>query len=47
MKTDVILTGLGLAIMMLLFARALMAAWPRVVVDLPKAACGFMPPGSY
>jgi hypothetical protein len=47
MKTDVILTGLGLAIMMLLFARALMGAWPRVVADLPKAACAFMPPGSY
>jgi hypothetical protein len=46
MKTEVILTGAMLALAMLLFARALMAAWPRVVTELPKGPCGFMPPGN-
>jgi hypothetical protein len=47
MKTEVILTGLGLALMLLLFARALMAAWPRLVIVKPGNPCGFMPPASY
>jgi hypothetical protein len=44
MKTEVILTGALFLLAMLVFARALMAAWPRVVVEVPKHPCGFMPP---
>lgn len=47
MKTDVIMTGALLILAILLFARAMMAAWPQVVVEMPRHPLGFMPPGSY
>jgi hypothetical protein len=47
MKTEVIMTGALLMLAILLFARAMMAAWPHVVVEMPKHPLGFMPPGSY
>lgn len=47
MKTEVIMTGALLVLAILLFARAMMAAWPQVVVEMPKHSLGFMPPGSY
>lgn len=47
MKTDVIMTGALLMLAILLFARAMMAAWPHVVVEMPKHPLGFVPPGGY
>ena len=43
MNTQVILTGALLALALILFARALMSAWPVLVAEVPKGPCGFMP----
>lgn len=45
MTKDVVLTGALLALAMVLFARALMAA--RMTVEVPTHPLGFMPPGTY
>jgi hypothetical protein len=47
MKTEMIMTGALLMLAILLFARAVMAAWPQVVVEMPTYPLGYMPPGSY
>ncbi|HTX31727.1 MAG TPA: hypothetical protein VMD09_10085 [Solirubrobacteraceae bacterium] len=44
MTTEVVLTGALLALALILFARALMNAWPVVITAVPKQPCGFMPP---
>lgn len=44
--TQVVVTGAMFPLATFLFARALMAAGPRMIAVVPKDPCGFMPPGS-
>jgi hypothetical protein len=41
--TEVVLTTALFARALILFARALMNAWPVIVAEMPKHPCGFTP----